>query len=79
MGHEHVTNLEQDPPPAFEERVGKPKRPDGQRTRHPGYDTETSEMKPKDTTRKKNAEGVRVTWADVVRGTNRPAPKTPAE
>jgi hypothetical protein len=22
VGHEHVTNLEQDPPPAFEERVG---------------------------------------------------------
>ena len=51
------------------------KRPDGQRTRHPGYDTEMSE-KPKDMT-KKNAEGARVTWADVVRGTNRPTPKTP--
>ncbi|KAI2497084.1 hypothetical protein MHU86_17401 [Fragilaria crotonensis] len=34
MGHKHVTTLEQGPPPADEERVGKQERPDGQRTRH---------------------------------------------
>ncbi|KAI2506283.1 hypothetical protein MHU86_8113 [Fragilaria crotonensis] len=72
MGHKHVTTLEQGPPPADEERVGKQERPDGQRTRHPGYNRETSEVKWKDMKNVKENESLKVTWADVVRGTNRP-------
>jgi len=59
--------------------VGKQERPDGQRTRHPGYNRETSEVKWKDMKSVKENGSLKVTWADVVRGTNRPTQQVPVK